>query len=196
MLKQWMVALLICGCALMAGCGKTQNSDFYILKASHTHKKMPKNSCVNIALGPLTLPQYLERPQIALLNLGNRVHFSEFHRWAEPLDDNIERVLGQDISDLLKVCKILEYPWEGNAEYSYQVTININRFVAVESGMVDLWAKWSLLSKKGKTLLSQSTKLTVKLPSGYNYNDIVAAMNQNLAGLSAQIAEAIKRLED
>ena len=46
-----------------------------------------------IGVGPVTVPDYLDRPQIATRSSSSSLQFSEFDRWAEPLEKNLMRVL-------------------------------------------------------------------------------------------------------
>ena len=41
----------------------------------------------------------------------NRFDLSENDRWAEPLDENLTRVLAKNLSVLLRTDRIVVYPW-------------------------------------------------------------------------------------
>lgn len=81
----------------LTGCigGSTPPSQFYLLE--------PINESVNsafgifakpvIALGPVRIPRYVDRPQIVTASGKNAYQLSELNRWAESLDGNISRVL-------------------------------------------------------------------------------------------------------
>jgi len=46
-----------------------------------------------LALGPVRLPEYLDRPQIATRSEGNEVRLHETERWAGSLQEDVSRVM-------------------------------------------------------------------------------------------------------
>jgi uncharacterized lipoprotein YmbA len=146
-----------------------------------------------IGLGPITLAGYLDRPQIVTHVDQNRLAFGEFERWAEPLRDNITHVLGEHLALLIPTDQVLLQPWPRAAALDYQVTIDVLQFDGRLSGETTLLAFWSILDGGEMPLLSHRTSLSV-LADGADYEAIVVAMNQLLAGFSRDIAVAIQRL--
>jgi uncharacterized lipoprotein YmbA len=56
----------------------------------------------SLGLGPIELPGYLDRQQVATRTSTNRLSYSETDRWAAPLAENFSDVSGQNISHLLE----------------------------------------------------------------------------------------------
>ena len=54
-----------------------------------------------IGVGPITVPKYLDRPQIVTRSGRNQLALGEFDRWAEPLQDNVLRVLAENLAFLI-----------------------------------------------------------------------------------------------
>src|SRR5262245_27955865 len=81
-----------------------------------------------IGVGPITLPKYLDRPQIVTRVDHNQLALSEFERWAEPLQDNITRVLGEYLALLVPTDQALLRPWPPSAALDYQVTMDVLQF--------------------------------------------------------------------
>jgi uncharacterized lipoprotein YmbA len=146
-----------------------------------------------IGVGPVTLPKYLERPQIVTRVDQNRLAVGELERWAEPLRDNITRVLGEHLALLVPTDQVWLQPWPRSAALDYQVTIDVLQFDGRLGGETTLLAFWRILDGAEVPLLSHRTSLRV-LVGGADYDAIVVAMNQLLAGLSHDMAVAIRRL--
>ena len=56
---------------------------------------------VVVAVGPVRIPDYLDRPQSVTRTGNNELKLSEFHRWAWSLAADISRVLVENISGFL-----------------------------------------------------------------------------------------------
>ena len=66
---------------LAAGCAQTPPSNFSTLsslRSDDTQGSGADPEGPTIALGPVKLPQYLDRPQIVTRSSPNRVHLAEF----------------------------------------------------------------------------------------------------------------------
>ncbi|HHS83814.1 MAG TPA: hypothetical protein ENK38_02680, partial [Gammaproteobacteria bacterium] len=74
-------ALYTCCLLLLAACGTTRPSHFYLLTPLAQNDSGLEDSGPGIIVGPITLPDYLLRPQIVLRNDENEITFEEFHRW-------------------------------------------------------------------------------------------------------------------
>ena len=66
--------------------------------------------CRAVGIGPVTLPQYLDRPQIVERTGPNSLKIAEFDRWAEPLNNTVPRILVQNISQLLQSDRVYALP--------------------------------------------------------------------------------------
>src|SRR5580658_7436380 len=60
---------------------------------------MPAN--ISIGLGPIHIPDYLDRSQIVTRSAGNAIKLSETDRWAEPLGAGFGQAMAQDLTAIL-----------------------------------------------------------------------------------------------
>ena len=186
------IMIIVMLAIFMTGCGRSENSKFYLLSANHGDVKRSVLKKVNIGLGPVKLANYLDRPQIVTSTNGSEVNLSEFHRWAEPLSDNITRVLTENLKNLLPIRYVYQYPWRQSANFSYQLQINIIRFEATAAGACILVATWQILNRTGKILLSKKTKLTIAVSANSGYSGIVDAMNLALFRFSKVLSDNLR----
>lgn len=178
------------------GCTMTSPpNNYYLLSPlSQTNMNTMNNPADSAALGILSvqLPDYTDRPQIVTRVDKNRVHFAEFDRWAEPLQNNISMVLGENLAILLGTDHVALYPWKAGTPIDYQVAVNIKRFIGSLNGDAILIVRWHILDKNGqKILLTKQSEFKQKVPMP-TYDALVQAMNQNIADLSREIATAIR----
>ncbi len=144
-------------CALLltlGGCAGTPPSKFYMLESisgsRHRRKVQRSTNAISIGLGPVTLPDYVDRPQIVTRTSQNTVQLAEFDRWAEPLSSNVSRTLTENLTSLLPTDSVVPYPWPGSTDVTYQVVVDVYRFDGILGEKAFLDAQWSVLAKKGK----------------------------------------------
>lgn len=178
----------------LAGCATTTPaSKFYILSPVATEAAaQPANLATAIGVGPVALPNYLDRPQIAVRSGANELVYSETHRWAEALKDNMINVLAQNLSLLVPTDKVSVFPWGRSITIDYQVVAEISRFDADASGDVVLSVNWKLLQEETREIIAQGKTVFTEPVGGTGYPDIVAAQSRALASLSSEIAGAIR----
>lgn len=182
----------------ISGCARSPSSRFYLLDSLSDStpipegKKSSENRCVSIGIGPIEIPDYLDQTQIVTRVTANEIKLAEFDRWAEPLKDNIARVLAKNLSNLLCIEEISFFPWLREIPKDYRIEVKVIRFDGSPGNKVVLEAWWRLLSGDGKTLLQSKRSNFSELAGGRDYKPLVSAQSQILAGLSREIAESIK----
>jgi hypothetical protein len=144
-------------------------------------------------VGPITLPKYLDRPQIVTRVSPNQLTLGEFDRWAEPLQENFSSVLAENLALLIPSDQILLNPWPGSATLDYQVRVDVRHFDGWLGGESTLLARWSLLDRAEQVHLSRKVHLRVPT-GGHDFEAMVVAMNQMIETLSRDIAAAIQHL--
>jgi uncharacterized lipoprotein YmbA len=192
-------ALLGASLILLTGClGQQQPSRIYVLSATPgaetTAPAGPAEPNPAIGLGPLTLPKYLDRPQIVTRISPYELKASEFERWAEPLETNFARILAENLAVQIPTARISLFPWPRTAPIEYQVTVDVTEFYVEMDGQSSLVALWSIFKGEGKeALLSRKSRLRAPA-STQEYGAMVAAMSQTVADLSRDIAGALRTL--
>ena len=108
------VSLALAGLAGMGGCvGRSSAARFYVLTpvaATGVAAASTQGSGLIVSVGPVTLPSYLNRPQIVTRLAGGEVDLAEFDRWAEILIEAVPRVLAEDLGRLLGSDRVEAYP--------------------------------------------------------------------------------------
>ncbi|HEX9206243.1 MAG TPA: PqiC family protein [Candidatus Deferrimicrobiaceae bacterium] len=194
------MALLAVCLATLAGCATSTPSRFYTLtpvKGSDASAGViPVKEGTILALGPVRLPEYLDRPQIATRSEGNEVRLHETERWAGSLQEDVSRVLNENLSALLAGKRVVVIRWTSVmqtmiAPFRYRLAIEILRFEGTVGGTVVLKARYGLLGPDGKTVISAGESTVREPAGGTDYEALVAAMSRALAAFSREIAAAI-----
>jgi uncharacterized protein len=150
---------------------------------------------VSIGVGPVIIPAYLDRQQIVTRTGTDQVELSAFHRWAEPLEDGMARILAEEIGARVPTERVVTFPWRGVVARAiqYQVVVTVVRFDGQPGGDVTLDTRWRILDPHGEEhAFRRSTVIeTVKGPG---HEPIVAAMTRAVVSLSREIALEIRAL--
>jgi uncharacterized lipoprotein YmbA len=187
-LAHYLIAVML---TALAGCATTPPSRFYILSAVSADTAAPPSGPA-IGVGPVELPRYLDRPQIAVRSGANELLYNETHRWAEELKDNLTDVLAENLARLVPTDRVTVFPWGRMTTIDYQVVAEISRFDADTSGNVALFANWKIYREQSREVVAQKTTVFTEPVGGDDYTEIVAAQSRALAALSREIAAAIR----
>jgi uncharacterized lipoprotein YmbA len=141
------------------------------------------------------MPGYLRRSQIVTRTGDDGVDIAMFHRWAEPLEDGIARVLAEEIGARIPTDRIVMYPWRGVVArgIEYQVVVVVMRLDGRRGGDVTLDTRWRILGNDGTELAFRRSMLS-ETATGSGYEPMIAAMARTLASLGQEIAAEIRTL--
>ena len=190
-LKRALPAVALVGA--LAGCAQTPPTNFYTLSTA-SEPTVAKRSAQGlvIGLGPITLPQYLDRPDIVTREGANQMRLADLSKWAEPLEPLLTRIMAEDLYALLDANDVIPVPQRGDVPLDRIVEVDIGRFDADETGAVVLDARWRIYRGDNETLLASGRSLVNEQGSAVpDYNSIVAAMSRAVGQASEQIADAI-----
>ncbi len=189
---QIMIVLLLMAALLGLSCGSKQARYYMLSSTPGLSPVTASGGKITVGVGPVTLPDYLIRPEIVTLTGQNEVKMAEFDRWAEPLDETIVRVLVEDLSELLPAARLIGYPWNRTAAIDFRVAVNVAGFEVRPDGRVRLAADWSIRDGEGDLIGSNKTEHYVDV-AAKGYAAIVSSMNDALALLSKEIAAGLSR---
>lgn len=186
-------ALLTLLAAWVAGCAQSQQTRFYSL-ASISRDGEAAGSWGRdrgIVVGPVSLPKYLDRPQVVTRPGVYAVAVDEFNRWVEPLEDMVPRVLAENLSALLATDQVVLFSQRRLLDAAYQVEATIYRFDLDDRGAVVLTAQWNLVGRTKDTVIVSRKSTVTSVPPGDGAEAVAAAMSAALADLSREIAGAL-----
>lgn len=178
-----------------AGCWTTGPSRFYVLNALASPEAGtgldPTRPGIAVGVGPVKIPEYLDRLQIVTRSTMSSLQLAEFERWAEPLDKSIPRILAENLSALLGSDQVAIHPWPNALQVEYQVVVEVNRLDGTLGQNALLDARWTLLADKGKRIVLRKNSTISEPVSGGSHEGLVLAQSRTLARLAQEIARAI-----
>jgi hypothetical protein len=177
--------------ALLAGCSRSPRVTFYTLNTVAMPTESAAPAIDSVAIGPITIPEVLDRPQLVVRTAANRVDILEIHRWAAPLRSEIPRIIAEDLTVLLKPARVSTYPQNAGMDADYRILLDIQRLEMTDGKAVDIDALWSVRRvadgppRTGRSVVSE--------PAGAaGYDALVAAQSRALAAVSRDLAQALR----
>src|SRR5215467_2227691 len=182
-------------CALVAfavGCGSTPASRFYTLSAVAPPAGASSN--VSVVVGPVSVPAEVDRPQIVITTGPNQVGLDEFNRWAAPLQNNISRVVVENLVAMLGTPRVTLFPQTASPDADYRAAIEVQRFESALGEAATLDAVWTV--RRAKDGKAETGRTTVReTMQGNGYDVLAAAHSRAVARLSGEIADAVRTLD-
>ena len=193
------LAIMILWLAL-AGClgGPSAPTNFYMLSPLSPSQAgispATEEARIHIGLETVVVPEYLDRNEI-VVNLDNTVYqLAEFDQWAEPLSDNLTRVLGQNLTNLLRDDSIgVILASETSIPLDYRLEVDVLRLDGNLGDQVTLVAQWALLEGEDDDLKLVRRSEYQERAADKTYKGLVLAQSRTVEKLSRDIAAAIKK---
>ena len=178
--------------AAASGCARSPDVNFYTLSAMAPETASPATPLRGVAVGPVTLPELVDRPQLVIRVAADRVDIVETERWAEPLKSEIPRLLAENLGRLLRPARVSTIDQSASRDAEYRVLVDIQRFESVPGEGVEIDALWSV-RRSAVGAVPKRGRSQVREPAvGSGYDALVAAHGRALAAISGDIAKALR----
>ena len=186
--------VIVIFCALIlfvTGCASTPVR-YYTLSAAT--EPAASSSDLSVVVGPVSVPDEVDRPQLVVSTGPNQIRVDEFNLWASPLQSNISRVVAQNLAALLGTPHVTLFPQTVSADADYRVAIEVQRFDSAPGQAAMLDAVWTVRRMKGGRTETGRTTMREAVQEN-SYEALAAAHSRAVARLSQDIANAVQALE-
>jgi hypothetical protein len=149
---------------------------------------------LGLAVGPLEIPRYLDRPELVTRDGSHRLVVADAHRWGGSLRTDILRVVADDLSRLLGTARVSVYPTEPRFPAAYRILLDVREFEGTPGRRVRLRVLWTVASGADGRALAIEESLVEQPTASASFDDLVAAESAALAAVSRRIAERVAEL--
>ena len=179
--------ILICSACIQIG-SDPQPMHYYLLESNTNDAESISSNKLNIDIELTKFPEYLEKQQIATSNETNVIEFSENHRWAESLQDNLIFTIRENITLQLPNANIAVSPWDTTGNGAIKLKLLINKFSGKLGDQAVIDIRWSFENggmnpTHGHFIYEHKIKPT--------YRDLVAKLNLGINQLSNELANSL-----
>ncbi|MGZ5078474.1 MAG: PqiC family protein [Usitatibacter sp.] len=178
---------------LLAACGSpAPQESYYTLSTQLAAPPAVSESELSLYVGPVSVPEEVDRTQMVLRISPNQVEISDAHRWAEPLKTAIARVLAETLARELRTARVLASRQGASGPVDYRIAVEVQRFESSLDTGATIDAVWTIVpAKKGGVVRNGRTvaqePLTSRDPQG-----LAAAHSRALDKVGRDIAAAIR----
>jgi uncharacterized lipoprotein YmbA len=141
----------------------------------------------------VSVPEYLDRPEIVERAGANELKPSYKAQWAESLSIDASRVVSEDLEAFLPSANVVLLPSRARRSIDYEVNVNLVRFESDAAGSAIIVGDWTIGASDGHELASGRFRRSEPIARP-GFGEMAAAMSRNLAAVSADIADALGRL--
>jgi uncharacterized lipoprotein YmbA len=181
---------------LLGGCAGAPATRFYavapvpVTSAPASVAATKSQAPSTIIVREISLPHYLDRPQIVTRTSAHRLHFAEFAHWGGNLREDLTRALAENLARRLTGSAVLPAPTFSAARPDLTLDVEVLRFEAADDGMVHLVARWRAA---GASAGSPVREVALSLPRPGDSVDaaLVGVMSELLGDLAATIAPTL-----
>lgn len=146
-----------------------------------------------IVIGPVRLPGYLDRPQLARLEAGGAVELDEFSRWLGGFEDNFLRAISLDVARRTDSIRVTTYPSKAPFPADVRVKLHVDDLIAEGRSSLRVRIRWAIV-RAGSDEAPELFLMEESVPlAGKSNLELVAAYDAVLSELGARITAALPR---
>jgi uncharacterized lipoprotein YmbA len=191
-------SLLLGGCISLPNSPISPTPRFYMLSAKDetlVNKIINITPGVIIGVGPVKIPEYLDRPQMVTKDKEGILKFDEFNRWGQSLDLGLASLIREDLTVMLPGAKMTLYPWNPLVSVKYQVVLEVVQMDNELDKDMLFVVQWTVIDvQNSKTVMIKRSEFHQPIIP-QNYPGLVKTLSSACASLSGQIAEALASLD-
>jgi uncharacterized lipoprotein YmbA len=189
------VLLAMLSAMLVIGCSTSPPAQFFTLTpaAAGGEPVVSTAFAQSIAVGPVSVPEAVNRPQFVVRDGPNRVVVLESHRWAEPLRSGIAEAVAGDLSRALGGARVTPMTQSAAGTAQLDVSLDVQRFDLLVGEAAIIEVVWTIKTRNGSAaaITGRSEARESAQTSGDAYDALAAAQVRALAAVSRDIAERL-----
>ena len=182
---------------LIQGCASTAQVRFYTLAPVKEAMVVGSNPAAQplftVGIGPVEIPDFLERPHIVTRTGTNEMVMAEYDRWAGSLKQDITRVLIEDLSAYLAP-EMSVSSWKRGIPPDCRIAVEVKRLDVTPGREVVLGVRWGVFygTRKVSRKTHGQTFMEPLVENGIGA--AVAAIGNAMGRLSKMIADDVREV--
>lgn len=175
---------------VLAACGSSPKANFYTLGSDSAKQPAAGNPSYLVAIGPIAIPESVDRPQFVVRTTANQVTINEYERWAGPLKGEISRALAGNLVQLLPGSNVYAYPQSASINADCRVLVDVQAFDSTPGDSAQIEVLWTVQPAQGAARSGRS--VVKEAAGGGTYEALAAAHSRALTTVSREIAAAVQ----
>ena len=176
---------------LLTACGGAREN-YYRLSATAPAARGISASGLSVAVGPVTLPSYIDRAEIVFASGPNEFQIPTNALWIGSLQENISRTVASDLGHVLG-SRNVRAGLESGFKPRYRVALDLRQFHGISGQEAILDLSWRIQDGGSGELISRHSATFHERIIGDGYDQLVAAESRLLEQAAAAIAGTLRR---
>jgi uncharacterized lipoprotein YmbA len=192
--RRALLAATILVAAIAGGClGRSPDVRHFVLGRPTTAAAAPYVDGLAVLVGPVRLPEYLQRAQIARLDPSGEVRLDETNRWLGGFESNLLRALAMGLAARLDSARVVSHPSNAPFEMDYRIRIHVDDLVAQDGDRLRVRIRWALQPSDPEEPVALFVMDRVFAIAGVEPEALVAAHETALSELVEAMARSIEQ---
>jgi len=153
-----------------------------------------RHNIMIIGVGPVKIPEYLDRPQMVTKSKDKTLKFAQFDRWGESLDLGLASLIREDLTVMLPSVKLALYPWNPSMTVKYQVSVEVVQWDSELDGDMSLVVQWTVIDVENSKVVVMKRSEFHQPVMPQNYSGLAQTLSTACASLSHDIASTIGQI--
>ena len=180
--------------AIVGGCAGPIQTRYYALadETPGAVKTTASESRQRLAIGPVTLPEAVDRRQMVLRTAPDVYVISDANAWLSPLKSDLPRVIADEVARQMPSAQVAAYTQHSGQDADFRVVIDVTRFESAPGESISLDATWAVRDRSGSVLRESSGAYIVPVDAA-GIPAVIAAHRTALAALGREIAQWLEK---
>lgn len=146
-----LVFLLIPLLVAASGClGRSPQVRFFMLGVEDVTPAEAGAPEVSVLIGPVRLPAYLDRPELARLGRDGEVELASTARWLGSFEQNFLRAVSLGVAKRLGSNEVVAHPSKAPFPIEYGVRLHVDDLIVEAGGSLRVRIRWALIGPAGR----------------------------------------------
>jgi len=177
---------------LLAACAGSPSTRYYTLAEQNSPTEaqgVAPRGTTTLSIGPVTVPESLDRLQMVARIGPNELHVSDEHRWAQPLRLEVARAVSLNLARRMPEAQVSTYTEAAASDTDYRLSLDLQRVEATLGGAVAIEAQWSLRTRSGAKVRAGHSTARAEARAA-DYQALAAAYARALETIAGDIVSA------
>jgi uncharacterized lipoprotein YmbA len=142
-----LVGLLVVGSACL---GRSPEVRHFMLGVDDVAPAEVGAPTVSVLVGPVRLPAYLDRPELARLAADGEVELASSARWLGSFEQNFLRAVTLGVAKRLGSDQVVSHPSKAPFPIEYGVRLHVDDLIVEADGTMRVRIRWALIGPAGR----------------------------------------------